>query len=309
MTDVAFRRDYLGERKVLAHRHVPQLRAAGIYACVLPVDGLRDFRHFIKESEESDGAITELDDPNTLDQFDRDETTGFILCGSFKTIGEDRGSIALYHRLGMRMFSLTLNRRNLLADGCSERAAAGLSAYGVDVVRDLAQRHIMIDVSHCSVAAFWDVMEVVGTPILASHSNSQSVCPHLRNLDDAQIKALAERGGLVGLSMHPTMVAAYRPTAENVVDHLDHIVNLVGIDHVAIGTDYIDHVIEFLHHKLAAGDPSGTLYGSDDHTYPLGIETVSKVGRLSEIMAERGYSESEIRKVCWDNFSRYWHAV
>lgn len=309
MTDVAFRREYLGERMVLSNRHVPQLRSAGIRACVLPVDGLKDFNHFLREVEESDGTILELDDSSQLNGFDQEDSTGFILCGSFKTIGEDRGSIGLYHRLGMRMFSLTLNRRNLLADGCSERRAAGLSAFGIDVVRELARRRIMIDVSHSSVATFWDVLETVEVPIIASHSNAHSVCPHLRNLGDDQIKALAGRGGLIGLSMHPTMVAATDPTAENVIDHLDHMIDLVGIDYVALGTDYIDHVIAFLHHKLAAGDPSGTLYSAEDHTYPLGIETVSKIGRLSQIMLERGYSDEEVRKVCWDNFSRYWQAV
>lgn len=308
MVDAVFRRSYLGEQRVLARRHVPRLREANIHACVLPVDTLDEFRHFIKELEESDGEIKEIDSADQLEAVS-DESTGFILCGNYQTIGDNADNIALFHQLGMRMFSLTLNRRNLLADGCSERAATGLSYFGIDVVHELAERNIMIDVSHASEKSFWDVLEAVDVPIIASHSNAQQVCQHARNLSDDQLRALAERDGLIGLSMHPTMVAPEDPTAEHVIDHLDYMVDLIGIDHIAIATDYIDYVIDFFRHKLASGDPSGTLYNRHEHTYPKGIETVTKVSRLQEIMTNRGYTASDIHKISWANFKRYWAAV
>lgn len=312
MMDVRFRRERLGETTVLASQHIPRWLEAGIRAVVLPVDDLDEMRTFLDEAAELGPRIRVALEPDDLDPSKLESTPDSItvvLCANYESVGSQVNSVRLLHRLGVRVFSLTLNRRNLLADGCSERTQSGLSYLGVSAVKALAEHGIAIDVSHASEAAFWDVLDNVDVPIIATHSDANELARNNRNLTDEQIKAIAKRGGLIGLSMHPTLVARESPTAEHVVDHIDHMNKLVGIDHIALGTDYIDFVAEFFKHKLKVGDPSGTLYGKGEHTYPTGIETVSKLGALTSIMEKRGYSKEQISRIRLGNFIAFWRRL
>ena len=132
------------------------------------------------------------------------------------------------------MTTLTWNADNALA-GCHS-STQGLSARGEEFVRTAEKLEILIDVSHLSEAAFWDLVRVARRPILASHSNCRVLCEHTRNLTDDQLRAVAESGGTVGLNLYPPFLS--ENAGFSVLQrHLEHMLLLCGEDHVAIGGD------------------------------------------------------------------------
>src|SRR5690606_15365141 len=140
------------------------------------------------------------------------------------------GSLAAlraFYRLGVRAMGLTWNGRNELADGCGDAdSGGGLTAFGRQVVQEMNRLGMVVDVSHLSERGFWDVLEVSRRPVIASHSNARAVCDHRRNLYDAQIRALAENGGVMGMNFCPEFLRSDGPaTLEDVVRHIDHIVD------------------------------------------------------------------------------------
>jgi membrane dipeptidase len=141
------------------------------------------------------------------------------------------------------MMGLTWNRANALAEGSGENTGAGLTILGRQLVANLADYPIILDVSHLNEAGFWSALEHGRGPVLASHSNSATLCPHHRNLTDAQIKALAERGGLIGLNFYPEFVAVGGgDLIPNLLKQVDHIANLVGLEHLALGPDFTNYL-------------------------------------------------------------------
>ena len=139
--------------------------------------------------------------------------------------------LRVYHRLGVRMVGLVHSLRNLLADGVADnRTKGGLSQFGVEVVEELDKLGMIVDVSHLSDASFWDVLEISKDPVVASHSNARAVCNHPRNMTDDMIRALADRGGVMGMNFATDFVHPKNPSVETLVDH---IVDLVGSEHVA----------------------------------------------------------------------------
>ncbi|MCS7385515.1 MAG: dipeptidase [archaeon GB-1867-005] len=188
-----------------------------------------------------------------------------------------------FHMLGMRAMSLTWNERNMLADGISESITkGGLTTLGLKVIEKMEDLGIIVDVSHISEAGFWDIVENCSKPIIASHSDCRELCNHPRNLTDEQLKAIAEKNGVVGVNFYPKfLVKDGEATIDDVVRHIDHIVNVAGINHVGLGSDF-DGI-------------SST---------PKGLEDVSKLPNLTAKLIERGYSKSEIKKILGENFLR-----
>jgi membrane dipeptidase len=147
--------------------------------------------------------------------------------------------LRLFHRLGVRMSGLTHNNRNRIGDGIAEaRTKGGLTEFGVQLVKELNRLGIVIDVSHLSDNGFWDVIETSKAPIIASHSNSRKLCGISRNLNNDQIKALSESGGVVGINFWPLSISKHKSDIEKALDHIDHISELVGVDYVGLGSDF-----------------------------------------------------------------------
>ena len=162
--------------------------------------------------------------------------------------------------------------------------------------------NILIDVSHTSDKGIQDVLDVTSKAIVvASHSNSRYICDNPRNLTDEQIQAIAERGGMIGLSMHPTLVSWDNPNITNVIKHVIYIKNLVGPDHLGIGTDYVDYISDTFKHKIISMDPSGKIYRKKLSNYPEGLETVSKMGNLFRALKKEGLDDETINKIKGEN--------
>jgi membrane dipeptidase len=191
--------------------------------------------------------------------------------------------LRMFYRLGFRAIGLTWNERNQIADGLSEsRTGGGLTEFGIQVIQEMNRLGMIIDVSHISERGFWDCIELSRQPIIASHSNAKAVCGHVRNLSDEQIVALSRGGGVMGINLAAEFVRDEPPASiDHVVDHIEHIVRLVGSKHVGLGTDY-DGIRET----------------------PVGLEDVAKLPTLTEALIRRGFSEPQIRDILGGNFLR-----
>ena len=155
------------------------------------------------------------------------------------------GSVEALHclyELGVRAMTLTWSNRNDIADGINEEATgSGLTLFGKQVVAEMNRLGMLVDVSHISTAGFWSVIETSTKPIIATHSNAKSLCSHPRNLSDEQIKALAQNGGLAGITFAGQFLEEDWRNAciESVYKHIDYMLNLIGNDdHIGFGSDF-----------------------------------------------------------------------
>ncbi len=196
-----------------------------------------------------------------------------------------------FYRLGVRAMGLVWNGRNAIADGCGEEAAGGkLTSFGRSVVDEMVRLGMIVDVSHLSVAGFWDVAErTAGRPFVASHSNARALCDHRRNLEDAQCAAIGKAGGVVGVNFYPGFVreGGAGATLDDVVRHVEALAERTGgVDHVGIGADFDGITSE-----------------------PAGLEDPSCFPALAEALSKRGFGAADVEKVMFGNFFRVFKAV
>jgi len=291
----------LGSRADVGHVDIPRLREGGVDCQVFAISSLRDrtppfalrtaldmLDVFYSECEKNrDRIVPATSHSDILRAVRGGKVAALLSIEGADVIEGSLGALRVFHRLGVRMVGLVHSRRNLLADGVTDsRTGGGLSEFGVEVVEELNRLGILIDVSHLSDAGFWDLVDVTKAPFVASHSNSRAVCDHPRNLTDDQIRALADRGGVMGINFAPAFVHPTHATVERVVDHIDHIVELVGADHVGLGSDF-------------DGIPAT----------PEGLEDVSKIPNITRELVRRGYPEEDIRKILGENHLRVFREV
>lgn len=184
------------------------------------------------------------------------------------------------HRMGVRAVNLTWNYANALSGSNQEDVQRGLSARGLDFVREMNRLGMLVDVSHLSDAGFWDVAAVTVSPIIASHSNSRSRHFHPRNLTDGQFTAIMELQGVVGLNLCPKFLGD-DPDLDAAIDHLEHFLALGGEDTVALG-----------------GDWDGV------ESLPRGVEDVGGWMALYRRLEELGYSQTLLDKLFYKNLAR-----
>lgn len=159
-----------------------------------------------------------------------------------------------FHRLGVRQVGLTWNYANEVADGILEERGGGLTQFGRLVVDEMERLGIILDVSHLSESGFWEVIEKE-LPILASHSNARSICSHVRNLKDDQIKALIEKEGLIGITFVPQFVHETNPSIDTILKHIEHICMLGGENNLFFGSDF-----DGIEKKIPQLEHAGHLY-------------------------------------------------
>lgn len=292
-----------------------------------------------------------------LESFQQENPEGFALCrnytelesalnsGKFTALmGGEGGNMVegsmenletLYSR-GVRYLGLTWNTSNAIAvsakDETERGKKGGLTEFGRDVVKRMNELGMLIDVSHLGETAFWEITELSTAPIIASHSNCYSLCPHYRNLTDEQIKAIAKSGGYIGVNFfykfvdpsgNPGSIKNVQSNIRNaadklegeygsdpvlfnekryeyitsnptnsgspvdlLIDHIDHIVKLVGVDYVGLGSDFDGSIVTL-----------NELY--DATCYPI----------ITKKLVERGYTEQDIRKILGGNFLRVFKQV
>lgn len=152
-------------------------------------------------------------------------------------IGEKLERIDDYHRLGLRTVQLTYNVRNLAGDGCLEPGDAGLSKFGHSLIERLNQRRILVDLAHSGRRTALEAIAASKSPVLISHTGCAALVERPRNKTDAELRACAQRGGVIGIYLMPFLRETGQPGAADVIRHLEHAIQVCGEDHVGIGTD------------------------------------------------------------------------
>jgi len=222
--------------------------------------------------------------------------------------------IEVFHQLGLRMHLIAYNTKNFLGDGCSERTDCGLSEMGIKTIKEMNRVGITVDCAHTGFQTSMETVEVSDEPVIISHANSKEVHDNPRNINDELAIAIAESGGLVGVNGYPSFVAEKkRPTIDDLIDHIDHYVDLLGIDHVGIGIDYWrgQHPVaskkeqkETWEYFINAGVWSKEVYPHAINYFPKDMELPSGLPNLTKKLLERGYSKSDVEKILGKNFLR-----
>ncbi len=215
--------------------------------------------------------------------------------------GRDVGFVEMYYRLGVRMALMAYNQKNHVGDGCHERTDAGLSRFGIDVVREMNRVGMLVDCTHTGYRTSMDVFEVAEGPVVFSHSNPRALWDHERNIRDDQARACAKTGGVVGINGVGIFIGDNDTSTAGLFRQVEYWVNLIGPDHVGIGMDCVsDKVVLFeLVHARADKYPAGQRYdGGSDFAWP------EQVPELTELMLKAGYSDAQVLGILGANWLR-----
>jgi membrane dipeptidase len=212
-----------------------------------------------------------------------------------------------FYQLGLRCAQLTYNTQNLIGSGSTERVDGGISDYGIEIIKAMNEVGMLIDVSHSGDKTTLDAIELSPRPIAFTHSNCRALNNHPRLKTDEAIQKLARKGGVMGITGVRNFVKDREPTTvEDVVDHIDHVVKLVGIEHVGIGTDSdlmgYDHMQPDQYAKLKAAYKAS--YAFRDKIDTDGFNHPKKIYDLTDALVRRGYSDANIQAVLGGNFRR-----
>jgi membrane dipeptidase len=216
--------------------------------------------------------------------------------------------VKLFHGLGQRCAQLTYNSQNFLGSGSTERVDGGLSDYGASIISAMETAGMLVDVSHCGDTTTLQAIEAARGPIAITHANCRALNPgHPRLKTDEAIRKLAAKGGVMGITGVRNFVSAQEPTTiETLVDHIDHVVKLVGIEHVGIGSDSdlngYDDLPKAQRDLLAAQYKNS--YGFREKQDTDGFDHPRKMFDLGEVLIRRGYSDENIGLILGGNFRR-----
>jgi len=219
-------------------------------------------------------------------------------------IGQDRTRIRILHKLGLRVLQLTYMERNFLGDGCLEPENRGLTHYGIQVVRECNRLGIVIDCSHVGIQTTLDAARHSEQPIVISHTAVRKLTENPRCVTDEQMRAVAEKGGLIGITAYaPFIRTDRRPTLDDYLDHFEYAIGLVGADHVGIATDMFDGKTQvnwatpWYYPEVTQGAQYGSL-GMD------GFEGKSQLVNVVAGFLRRGHEPEVVRKILGGNWMR-----
>jgi membrane dipeptidase len=228
----------------------------------------------------------------------------------------DLGWIELFIRIGVKVMMLTYNARNGYASGCGETEDQGLTYVGRQVIREMNLHGALLDLSHLGHRSAMEALEASTKPVILSHTNCFSLCDNLRNAKDELIKAVAQTGGFQGIATFAPLNgdgSDHFPTLEDYLNHVDYAVNLVGIDHVGLGTDpNVPGEGDFVYgmwcqrhmHMLPPAMQKPPYFGKAIYHDIEGFDDISDLPKITEGLVKRGYSKEEIHKFLGGNMMR-----
>jgi membrane dipeptidase len=244
----------------------------------------------------------------------KEKTLGLILgFQNTEMLERDLSRLEMFHRLGVRIIQLTYNDRNLVGDGCLEPGDAGLSRFGHEVVERMNALGIAVDLSHCGTRTTADGIAASTRPPLITHSGCREVYRHPRSKEDRELKAMADKGGVIGIYFMPFIgPGPGAPTVEMLMRQIDHAIKVCGEDHVGIGSDLSTSPIEETpeyqrEHKAFVEGRAARGIAAPDEARPLYIPELNHPRRIEGVvraMAQRKYSTTVIEKVIGGNFHR-----
>lgn len=229
-------------------------------------------------------------------------------------LGEDLDRVDTFRDLGVRIFQLTYNRRNLVGDGCLEASNAGLSTFGNKLIEKLNATKSLIDLSHAGERTTLEAIATSKAPIAISHTGCAALAPLPRNKTDNELKKLADKGGYVGVYLMPFLRSKGQPMAADLIAHLEHAIEVCGEDHVGIGSDgVISPIAVTAEFKKKFADEINdrrkrgiSAPGEDPNVYTFipDLNRADRFARIAELLAARGHASTRIDKVLGGNFAR-----
>jgi membrane dipeptidase len=181
------------------------------------------------------------------------------------------------------------------------RTGGGLTRFGVEVIREMNRLGMVVDLSHMARAGFYHSLEVATAPLIVSHANACGVYDHIRNLDDDQIKAIAAQGGVIGILALPFTVAGKESSIEHMLQHIDYIVERVGVEHMALGMDFVKY-----------DGPRSLRDGHSPQAEPpvvSGFEEIEDLPNLVAGLQRHGYGEDDIAAILGGNYLRVLNSI
>jgi len=228
--------------------------------------------------------------------------------------GENLDRLDTFWNLGVRIYQLTYNKRNLVGDGCLEPGNAGLSAFGRKLVEKLNERKALIDLSHAGERTTLDAVGASKAPIAISHTGCAAVNPNPRNKTDNELKQVADKGGYIGIYLMPFLRAKGQPMAADLIAHIEHAIDVCGEDHVGVGSDgsispvavtekFKKDFAKQIENRRKAGISAP---GEDPNVYTFlpDLNRADRFARIAELLAERKHSDARIAKILGGNFAR-----
>jgi len=313
-----YNRYLAGEKEVIKNRYLENFKKAGFNIIVssLYIDdiflpemalkrGLEQISALMEDIETCNGEVVLVKSKEQLNKVIEENKIAIIMSfEGLEPIGKDIELLKIFYELGVRAAGLVWSRRNYVADGChfkpvEEGQKGGLTKFGVQVVKKLEEKNMLIDVSHLNDEGFWDVVKYTKKPFIASHSCVRNIHDSMRNLTDEQIKAIAERNGVIGINAYKSIAGVKdgEDPIKKLVDHIVYIVNLVGAEHVGYGFDLCDSYYE-----------SELKFKYEPHTSDS-IVCHGDSTLLTEELLRRGISEEDIKLIIGGNFFRIFNEI
>jgi len=235
-------------------------------------------------------------------------------------IGCNLNWLAILQRTGLRVSGLVYNETSLIGCSCSDRNDTGLTDFGRQVVNELNRRGIVIDLSHTGDRTSLDAVEQSRHPVVISHSNIRRLVDHPRNAPDELIKAVAARGGVIGLTQYGPLLDAGKgplPTRKEWLEHIRYAVDLVGVDHVALGTDGFDGIyswqwwLDYMtqYSELVPARYLGPELANVNTHNIQGHSSNADLPKLTEALLDVGYSAEDTDKILGGNLVRVYREV
>jgi len=304
------RRPPLEQARYFRERWLPQLRAGGVGVQVLPVFAadLRSVLRLIgaahRVAEGNSDEVMLCDNAADLDQAIAEGRIGLVLAiEGCEALGDDASLLEPLFGLGVRMVSFTHFGRTGFADGSAEDLTrGGLTKAGIAALTSMEELGILMDVSHLSAAGVDDVLDRSTRAIVASHSSAHALRDHHRNLTDERLRGIAATGGVIGVNFMAGFIDPSDPTVDRLTDHVLHIADVAGIDHVAFGPDFIQEYAN----ETVAGDV--VMDGVSLKQVIPGLGGPEGFPLVLDKLAARGVPEVDVHKIAGDNWLRVFRA-
>tara|TARA_B100000029_G_scaffold466008_1_gene501110 strand:+ start:1477 stop:2574 length:1098 start_codon:yes stop_codon:yes gene_type:complete len=245
------------------------------------------------------GEVTKISNADEIEAAKQQGKVGFLPTVEHLAIGNELQRVDVLYNAGIRLAGLTYRRKNYIGDGHLERNDGGLSTFGIDVVKRMNDLGMVVDLSHASFRTAMDAIEHSQAPVAFSHDGSYTLgldqgggeyaSGRLRR--DEELVACAQKGGIVGVTVQPSVISSWGSTLsiERLLDHYDYMVKLLGVDHVAIGTD--------------------SSVGVRSTGYVEGVESPAEAKNIIRGLITRGYSDTDILKITGGNALAFFRRV
>jgi membrane dipeptidase len=273
----------------------------------LAIDGM-DFRAAAQQIVEQRRFVREQSAPSVLAESTDDilqaRERGELAVGlhfqGTAPFEDELGWVELFHALGVRHALMAYNETNRVGCGCHVPEDTGLTGFGRSLVREMNRVGMIVDCAHTGYRSSMETIEASTSPVIVSHTNARALCDHPRCVRDDQIEACAAKGGVLGMTGLSAFLGGAGATPERLVDHIDHVANLVGPEHVGLGLDYVYDLETFETFVARMPDPYPPEAGYRD-MQQLELE---QVPRITEELLRRRYGEKEIRGILGENWLR-----